>query len=176
MRTTLHGMRNDHAGRAVDIPLPASRSRSARCFDSRAMSCAKRKGRRRRTPLDEHLLLRQIRQMQRTRAARGDTPGRLFGSRKGIGQMPIPDPNTKVTRRPGRSLHGCSGYPHLPSLLRVVPSVALLVKGTVSGAPGDVMPNGRPAGVNSARSAQLRPYPRRLDVDHVVCQGRGGGR
>lgn len=176
MRTTLHGMRTNHVGRAVDRPLPASRSRSERRFDSRAMSCAKHRGRRRRTPLDEHLLMRQMRQMRQTRAARGDTPGRLSGSRTGIGQMPIQGPNMKVTRRPGRSLHGCPGHPHLPSLLRVVPSVALLVKGAASRAPEDDTPDGRPAGVDSARSAPVRPYPRRLDVDHVVCQGRGGAR
>lgn len=164
--------RTDHEGHEVDIPLPASQSRSERRFDSRAVNFARRRGRRRRTPRDEHLLIRRIRQ---TRAACGDTPGRLFGSRKGIGQMPIQDPNTKVTRRPGRSLHGCSGYPHLPSLLRVVPSVALRVKGN-TGADEKDTPSGRHACMCSSRRAWLCPHLRHLRTERRVCQGRGGAR
>lgn len=92
--------RSDPMDRAVSTPLPATRSRSERRFASLTVSCTRRRrrDRRRHRVRDQRLALRPIR---RTRAAHGDSPGRLFSSRKGMDQMPGRDPMTKAPGRPG---------------------------------------------------------------------------
>lgn len=158
-------MRTDHAGRAVGTPLSAKRHSSETRFTSLIVTCTRQRDRRRHKPRDKCLSLQQ------TRAARGYTPGRLFGSWKGMSQMPIRDPNTKVTRRPGRCLHDCPAYSHLPSLLRVVPSIALLVKGAIQAAVEDTL-GGQHDGTRASRGSWLLSHPRCLLAEHwLVDQG-----
>lgn len=161
-------MRTDHEDRAAGTPLLAKRHSSERCFASLIVSCTRHRDRRRHKPRDKCLVLQQ------TRAARGYTPGRLFGSWTGMSQMPNRDPNTKVTRRPGRRLHDCPAYSHLPSLLRVVPSVALLVKRAIEAAVEDTL--GRQHdGTRASRGPRFLPHPRCLLTEHQPVD-QGGAR
>lgn len=158
-------MRTDHADRAVGPPLAAKRHSSERRLASLIVSCTRHRDRRRHKPRDKCLSLQQM------KAARGDTPGRLFGSWKGMDQMPIHDPNTKVTRRSGRRLHDCPANVHLPSLLRVVPSVVLLVKGAIEAAVEDTL-GGHHDGMRVSRGPWFLPHPRCLLTEHQsVYQG-----
>lgn len=75
--------------------------------------------------------------MRQTRAALGDIPERLFGSRTGMSQMSGRDPFTKAIGQLGSVSHAHPNGPRPPSLLPVVPSAPLFVKGYVSPARED---------------------------------------
>lgn len=167
-------MRTRQAGRTADMSLPATQSCSEWRLDTPIASCARRSGRHRQrhAPRDECTTQRSIRQ---TRAALGDTPGRLFGSQKGVGQTPHRESLTKATGRLGSVSQAHPSHPRPASLLRVVPFAPPYVKGIADSLArrpaGDETVPGPLAVVRWPRSRLL---PRRLCREHQVC--RGGAR
>lgn len=187
MRTMLHAMRThrtgraDRADRARGVPLLAARHRSVWCIERQITSDARnrreRRDRCRHTPLDGYLALLALlrpQPLRQLRAARGDTPGRLVDSRTSMDQMPARERLTKASRGP----RSCSpihlGRPGSPSLVRVVPSAPLTVKGIASRTVGLAVPDELLAGVGSSRGVRVRPG--RLHKEHPGCRRRGGAR
>lgn len=187
MRTMLHAMRThrtDHADRAdcaVGVPVLAARHHSAWCVKRPITTVAtnrrKHKDRRRHAPLDGYLALLALLRPQpirQLRAARGDTPGRLFDSRTSMDQMPARERLTTASRRPRSSSPTYLDHPCSPSLIRVVPSSPLTVKGIASRTVGITFPDELLAGVGSSRGVRVRPC--RLHKEHPGCRRRGGAR
>lgn len=173
-------MRTSQAGRAVDIPLPATQSCSEWRLDNPIVSYARRrhKDRRRHAPRDAYLASLAPQSIRQTRAALGDTPERLFGPQKGMGQMPRREPLTKAPGRPGRSLQAHPSHPRPPSLLRVVPFAPSAVKGMASNdagrAAGDEILPGPRTVMGWSHGARLLPCCLHLYRAHQGC--RGGAR
>lgn len=175
----MHTMRTRQAGHAEGVPLAATQRCSEWRLDNPTASRARRRHRhkdhRPQAPQDAYLAPLALRPIRQTRAARGDTPGRLFGSQKDVDQTPRREPLTKASGRLGSVSQAHPSHPRPTSLLRVVPFAPPPVKGI---AVGDARrPYGDdtlPGPLAAVRWLRARLLPRRLYRERQVW--RGGAR